>query len=57
MSRRMAAFIISAFFNILSSFDPRPPAGMFEAQAKPSTAPKPPLCKGRWHGEAVTEGL
>jgi len=19
--------------------------------------PKPPLCKGRWHGEAVTEGL
>ena len=18
---------------------------------------KPPLCKGRWHGEAVTEGL
>ena len=21
------------------------------------TAPKPPLCKGRWHGEAVTEGL
>ena len=20
-------------------------------------APKPPLCKGRWHGEAVTEGL
>jgi hypothetical protein len=22
-----------------------------------SAAPKPPLCKGRWHGEAVTEGL
>ena len=21
------------------------------------TAPKPPLCKGRWHGEAVTKGL
>ena len=21
------------------------------------TAPKPPLCKGRWHGKAVTEGL
>ena len=21
------------------------------------TAPKPPLCKGRWHGAAVTEGL
>ena len=21
------------------------------------TAPKPPLCKGRWHGEAVAEGL
>ena len=20
-------------------------------------APKPPLCKGRWHGVAVTEGL
>ena len=20
-------------------------------------APKPPLCKGRWHGEAVTKGL
>ena len=19
--------------------------------------PKPPLCKGRWHGEAVTKGL
>ena len=21
------------------------------------TAPKPPLCKGRWHGAAVTKGL
>ena len=21
------------------------------------SAPKPPLCKGRWHGGAVTEGL
>ena len=22
-----------------------------------SAHPKPPLCKGRWHGAAVTEGL
>jgi hypothetical protein len=24
---------------------------------RPCAAPEPPLCKGRWHGEAVTEGL
>ena len=24
---------------------------------KPRRSGKPPLCKGRWHGEAVTEGL
>jgi hypothetical protein len=27
---------------------------IFGAVAKP---PKPPLCKGRWRGEAATEGL
>ena len=30
--------------------------GRMQASAPTATA-KPPLCKGRWHGEAVTEGL
>ena len=32
-----------------------PPAELRRGGALP--LPKPPLCKGRWHGEAVTEGL
>ena len=27
------------------------------AMLAPTTRLKPPLCKGRWHGGAVTEGL
>jgi len=29
----------------------------YRLAAQVCSAPKPPLCKGRWHGKAVTEGL
>ena len=38
------------FYNIINS-------PINEYLANSCTAPKPPLRKGRWHGEAVTEGL
>ena len=33
------------------------PAGKSAKSLDGSDAPKPPLCKGRWHGVAVTVGL
>ena len=37
--------------------DQIPARAPIQAKLNHCTAPKPPLCKGRWHGAAVTEGL